>query len=566
MNNAYLLTALLTTILGPVAAKDNIAPDLKRIPAHQVIKAIVRWNDDPSKATEHKVTARGGRKVADLSFIRAGLYEIEAGSARDLASDPDVRSVHPNRTVYATAVTMRPDFGWAAALDSKNLNLPVNGTGIGIAMIDSGIVDREDLMNAGGHSRIVYRQSLISGDKPTADTYGHGTHVAGLLAGNGTKSTGSKFDYEVRGLASSANLISLRVLDANGMSDDATVIAAIDRAVQLKNTYNIRVMNLSLGRPVAESYLDDPLCAAVERAWDAGIVVVVAAGNNGRDNSADTDGYGTITSPGNSPYVITVGAMNTQGTLDRADDIVTSYTSKGPTMVDHIAKPDLVAPGNKIISLRDSGSFLDTTYKGNRVPIWVYATTSASGTPDYYMLSGTSMAAALVSGAAAILIQQDPTLTPDQVKARLMRTASKFPQMSSTSFDPDTGYQWTSHYDIFTIGAGYLDVTAALADTVKADGMALSPAVAYDDASGDVYLVEDLRSVWGQSDSWAERGVWGTSVVWGTRSVWGLSAVWGDSLNAGFQNIWSDRSVWGTRSTWGTDIVNAGSVMINGDE
>jgi serine protease AprX len=238
-------------------------------------------------------------------------------------------------------------------------------------------------------------------------------------------------------------------------------------------------------------------------------VVVVAAGNNGRDNSADTDGYGTITSPGNSPYVITVGAMNTQGTLDRADDIVTSYTSKGPTMVDHIAKPDLVAPGNKIISLRDSGSFLDTMYRDNRVPIWVYATTSANGTPDYYMLSGTSMAAALVSGAVAILIQQDPTLTPDQVKARLMRTASKFPQMSSTSFDPDTGYQWTSQYDIFTIGAGYLDVTAALADTIKTDGMALSPAAAYDDASGDVYLVEDLRSVWGQSDSWAERSVWG---------------------------------------------------------
>jgi serine protease AprX len=566
MNNPYLLTALLTTIPGLVAAKDNVAPDLKETPAHQVIRVIVRWNGNPSEAAERKVIARGGRKISGLSLIRAGLYEIEAGSARDLASDPDVRSVHPNRSVYATAVTMRPDFGWAAALDSQNLNVPFNGTGIGIAMVDSGIVDREDLMDARGHTRIVYSQSLISGDNTAADTYGHGTHVAGLLAGNGRKSTGSRFDYTVQGLASNANLISLRVLDTNGMSDDATVIAAIDRAVQLKNTYNIRVMNLSLGRPVAESYLDDPLCAAVQRAWDAGIVVVVAAGNNGRDNTADTNGYGTITSPGNSPYVITVGAMNTQGTLDRADDIVTSYTSKGPTMVDHIAKPDLVAPGNKIISLRDSGSFLDTEYRDNRVPMWVYATTTANGTPDYYVLSGTSMAAALVSGAAAILIQQDPTLSPDQVKARLMRTASKFPQMSSTSFDPDTGYQWTSQYDIFTIGAGYLDVNAALADTIKADGTAQSPVVAYDDASGDVYLVEDLRSVWGQSEIWAERSVWGTAAVWGTRSVWGLSAVWGDSLNAGFQNIWSDRSVWGTRSTWGTDIVNAGSVMINGDE
>src|SRR3984893_15116553 len=110
-------------------------------------------------------------------------------------------------------------------------------------------------------------------------------------------------------------------------------------------------MNFSIGRPVTASYQNDPLCQAVQRAWEAGMVVVVAAGNNGRDNSQGTNGYGTITAPGNSPYVITVGAMNTLGTLTSTDDKITSYSSKGPTAIDHVVKPDLVAPGNHILSL-----------------------------------------------------------------------------------------------------------------------------------------------------------------------------------------------------------------------
>jgi serine protease AprX len=134
------------------------------------------------------------------------------------------------------------------------------------------------------------------------------------------------------------------------------VIKAINQAISVKDIYNIRVMNLSLGRPVMESYTQDPLCQAVEAAWQAGIVVVVAAGNDGRDNSAGTDGYGTISAPGNDPYVITVGAMNTKNTPDRGDDVITSYSSKGPTAIDHIAKPDLVAPGNRVISLQMGGN------------------------------------------------------------------------------------------------------------------------------------------------------------------------------------------------------------------
>src|SRR5262249_25283563 len=155
-------------------------------------------------------------------------------------------------------------------------------------------------------------------------------------------------------------------LDENGQGSDSQIIAAINTAILLKPLFNIRVINLSLGRPIFESYENDPLCQAVEAAYRAGIVVVVAAGNNGRDNSQGQNGYGTVTSQGNDPYVVTVGAMKTMGTTDRKDDLIASYSSKGPTAIDHIAKPDLVAPGNLLVSLGINGT-LAAEFPQNRV-------------------------------------------------------------------------------------------------------------------------------------------------------------------------------------------------------
>ena len=220
-------------------------------------------------------------------------------------------------------------------------------------MIDSGIHQVSDLQSSGA-SRIAYSADFVGGG--TDDQYGHGTHVAGIIGGNGAYSTCPTCNVQIRGLAPNVTLVNLRVLDNNGQGSDSTVIAAIQTAVQLKDVYNIRVMNLSVGRPVVESYTQDPLCQAVEAAWQAGIVVVVSAGNDGRDNSLGTNGYGTIEAPGNDPYVITVGAMNTKGTPDRGDDVMTSYSAKGPTVIDRIVKPDLVAPGNRVISLQEPGT------------------------------------------------------------------------------------------------------------------------------------------------------------------------------------------------------------------
>src|SRR5581483_2244310 len=279
------------------------------------------------------------------------------------------------------------------------------------------------------------------------------------------------------------------VLDANGRGTDSGVVSAIQRAIELQAQFNIRIINLSLGRRVFESYTLDPLCQAVEQAWKAGIVVVVAAGNYGRDNSLGTRGYATIAAPGNDPYVITVGATNTMNTYSRADDTIASYSSKGPSLFDHVVKPDLVAPGNTVVSLGDPGATLESTYpKLNIFPCNAFGQCNSTvGPAQYFRLSGTSMATPVVAGAAALMLQANPTLTPDLVKARLMKSAYKGFAAYSSSWDA-WGNQYNSQADLFTYGAGYLDIAAALQNTDMGTGVALSPTAVYNPSTRTVSL------------------------------------------------------------------------------
>jgi serine protease AprX len=534
------------------AAPRKISKDLQKQSSQPWVNVIVQYRIPPSQRHFAKVAAKGGTLQQNLPLINSAAFTVRGSSLAALAKDSNVTYISPDRTVWATAIVtdlydqaVLAPYAW-----SKNLT----GSGIGVAVIDSGITAGRDFTLANGTgSRIVYNQNFAGGPNTASDLYGHGTHVAGILAGNGMNSRGANFRKRFIGIADNASLINLRVLDQNGAGRDSAVIAAIEKAISLENKYNIRVINLSLGRAVYESYQLDPLCQAVEAAWKAGIVVVIAAGNEGRNDSAHTDGYGTIAAPGNDPFAITVGAMKPMGTPTRADDLIASYSSKGPTLLDHIVKPDIVAPGNLMISvLASSSATLVKASPKNVVAVSSY-TANGKSTASYFTLSGTSMATPVVSGAVALLLQKNGSLTPDQVKARLMKSAYKTFPRSSTAKDPTTGKSYTSQYDIFTVGAGYLDIQAALSSTDLAPltyGIAKSPAVAHD-RSGNVYLVTGSSVLWGGSILWGTSMVWGTSVLWGTSTkgelvLWGSSAPWGSSGDNGYSVLWGTSVVWGT--------------------
>ena len=326
----------------------KLAPELKGRQSTNSVDVIVQYRITPAQKHRNKISAHGGLVKQHLKTIKGLVVTLPAWRAAELSNDPDVVYVSPERPITRqmnnAAVGVLANYAW---------NLGLDGTGVAIAVIDSGVHGVDDLKDAQGKNRIIYNFDSLGGGSD--DQYGHGTHVAGIIGGSGKDSLCSNCDVTIRGIAPNVKILNFHALGQSGQGTDSSVIKAINQAISLKSQYNIRVMNLSLGRPVYESYTLDPLCQAVEAAWRAGIVVVVAAGNDGRTNYSAYNGYGSITAPGNDPYVITVGAMNTKGTPDRSDDVMTSYSSKGPTAIDHIVKPDLVAPGNRVVSLQIGG-------------------------------------------------------------------------------------------------------------------------------------------------------------------------------------------------------------------
>jgi serine protease AprX len=541
----------LTLVAVTAAFADNskISPDLQPLLANpaNTLNVIVQYNAPQGCSGGgllggllcSVVNLLGGVVNVVFTLINGAAGTMQAGDVVTLSNQSNVAYISLDRPVNATldytADAVNAPYAWNSGLD---------GTGVGIAVIDSGIYPHPDLNSASGQSRVVYRQSFIGGGVQN-DDYGHGTHVAGIAAGNGSSSSMPGTLHLLKGIAPNANLLDLRVLDQNGASTDSTVISAIQQAVKLKRQYNVRVINLSVGRPIFESCNIDPLCQAVEAAWNNGIVVVTAAGNLGRN------GYATITSPGNSPHAITVGCMKTLETYPRTDDQIASYSSKGPSYIDLTVKPDVVAPGNLVVSLLAPGSTLAAEFPANVVPPSYY-TTSSTGPAEYFRLSGTSMATPVVSGAAALMLQEDPNLSPDTIKARLMRTATKsFPAYSIAS-DPTTGQSYIDMYDIFTVGAGYLDIEGALNSTDVARGSAASPSAFYNPFTQQAYLVTTNNQIWGQSRNvvWGSGNVWGTNVVWGSSDFVGASS----ALQRG-NVVWGSSGDWGTSAVWGTNVV-----------
>jgi len=549
--------------LAPIAARANHGAA-----ANETVKVIVQYKRVPEAAQESRVQRLGARLSHRLHTVKGIALTIPVNALPALEADPDVLSVsvdHPMKGLDdITDVATGMPSAWAAGY---------NGAGIGVAVIDSGINDNHpDLWDSTETtSRVVYHQDFTGTSNTNSsggqyDLFGHGTHVAGIVGGNGYLSNGN-----YQGVASGVNLVDLRALDLNGNGSDSTVIAAIEAAIALQSTYNIRVINLSLGRGIYVSYTQDPLCQAVEAAWKAGIVVVVAAGNYGRVSVDGSNGYGTITAPGNDPYVITVGAMKSNGSTARSAETLASFSSKGLTTYDHVVKPDLVAPGNDIVSLAAPGATLEADYPTELV-------TGNDGNNDYFTLSGTSMATPVVSGAAALLLQQNSALTPDQVKALLMSTTYKVFPTSSVALVPHLSASFTSFYDTFSVGSGLLNMQTAIASSNLAPanlGAALSPSVVYNPVTNTVSLVEGNGSIAPGSVVWGSSVVWGTSVVWGanivgTSVVWGAAVPWNDMLLSSFSVVWGSSTGTGAQAAsviWGSAVLTTdGAFSDAGDD
>jgi len=356
-------------------------------------------------------------------------------------------------------------------------------------------------------------------------------------------------DYH--GVAPGAFLLNLRVLDDTGSGTVSNVIEAIDWAIDHRAAYNIRVLNLSLGTPVLQPYRDDPLCEAVERAVNAGIVVVAAAGNFGRLPDG-TYVVGGTTSPGNSPHALTVGALDTHQTPERSDDSVATFSSRGPTRYDLIIKPDLVAPGAHVVSAEAPGSLLSTTLSNRHV--------AGTGENSYIELSGTSMSTAVASGAVALLLQERPGLGPSSVKAVLQLTSTFLPSAGLIGGGAGSLNALAAAEYVANGLKGALPTTTIGGETVQSSGIAVGLGASLSSAG----VVSPDSIVWGQgSIVWGKRSiVWGQdSIVWGQGSiVWGQdSIVWGqDSIVWGQGSIvWGQGSiVWGQGSiVWGQDSI-----------
>jgi serine protease AprX len=528
----------------------------------KTVRVIVQYKHIPTAAHYSTMKGRGARLHATLHMISGAAFTIPVNALPALEADPEIKSVtidHP--------IAVMDDLTNSATGVSSAWNAGFTGAGIGVAVIDSGINDSHPDLWDSTHtsSRVLYHQDFTgtattNSNGAKYDLYGHGTHVAGIIAGNGYLSGG-----HYSGVAPEASLIDLRALDANGAGTDSTVIAAIQQAITLKNAYNIRIINLSLGRGIPASYTQDPLCQAVEAAWNNGIVVVVAAGNLGRLSVYGSNGFGTITAPGNDPFVITVGATKSNGSATPQAETKASYSSKGPTTYDHVLKPDLMAPGNAIVSLAAPGATLEASYPNDVV-------TGTDGKADYFTLSGTSMATPAVAGAAALMLEEQNTLTPDQVKARLMKTAYKMGMFSTSSYVPHLIMSFVDFYDLFSVGSGLLNVQAATTNTDLAPagvGSALSPYAVYNQQTGVVSLVYGNGTVSSNSVVWGSSVVWGTSVVWGSSVVSGNSVVWGSSLPWNNNLLSAFSVVWGsstgttsaTSVVWGASVGNATSAF-----
>jgi serine protease AprX len=477
--------AKLDALLKPLVAQAGRSRAVLRTPAPAAMQLIAA-----------QIPLLGGRVLRQLPGINAVAVELPNDALGMLAASPLVEGVSQDRIVAAATDRTSAAVGARAVREQLNLD----GRGVGVAVIDSGITPwHDDLGDGAGGQRVARFVDFVNGRTSPYDDYGHGTHVAGIIAGNGFDSGGAR-----AGIAPGVHLIALKVLNATGEGRISDVIAALDYAVANRDALNIRVINLSVAGGVYESYRTDPLTLAAKRAVDAGIVVVAASGNHGRGPDGRTR-YAGVTSPGNAPWVLTIGASSHMGTIDRSDDTMAAFSSRGPGAIDYGAKPDLVAPGVGTESLTDPSS---TLY---RLSASLLSGTVPTAYLPYMSLTGSSMAAPVASGTIALMLQANPQLTPNAAKAILQYTAQTYPG-----------------HDFLTQGAGFINARGA----VELAAHLAAPATAYP-----------------SSEKWSRHLIWGNHLARGGRlsadaNAWSTAVTWGAGTTAS-----GDRIRWGLTCT-----------------
>ena len=436
-------------------------------------------------------------------------------------------------SVYATGVSY-PSLAGADKLHSQG----ITGLLVTVAVLDTGYWNHPSTDNTAlGLGRVLAQYDAVNdrmdaqqlsvlgltslGAAVTTDLSGHGSHVTSIMMNTQRAADGRYF-----GIAPNANLVSVRAFDDAGRGSYSSVIRGIDWVVRNKSAYGVRVLNLSLGAAPQSRYWDDPLNRAVMKAWQAGIVVVASAGNTG-------PGAQTITVPGNVPYVITVGAMTDSYTAaDPSDDRLASFSSAGPTY-EGFVKPEVVAPGGHIWALMATGAKIAQGHP----------TYQNSG--DYFTMSGTSQAAAVVSGAVALLLQAEPGLTPDEVKCKLMASAR-----------PAVDAQGALAYSVFQQGAGLINASDARLETTRdcanrgldiqqdLAGTQHYGGPARQNDTGDYYVADANGYAWNQGYTWNQGYAWNQGYTWNQGYAWNQGYVW--NQNSG---EWNDGEPWAQSAT-----------------
>jgi len=525
---------------SPSAAASTAPSTLDRLAADHPGRGVeviaqLAPGTDPAAARE-LVRSLGGSTIAELPIIEGLAVELTAGATADLRNSPLVEAVSLNAEVKgqgkAKSVEKLASAYNSSIRSPKAWKDGITGDGVGVAVIDTGIAgDLPDFQTSQSDktSRVV-ASAVINPDAANAgDGFGHGTHIAGLIAGNGLNRPNGDLRGKYIGVAPDADLISVKAADEDGNSSVLDVIEGLQFVVDHKSDYNIRVVNLSLRSTEAESYKTDPLDAAVEAAWNSGIVVVAAAGNDGA--AADAVSY----APANDPYVITVGGVDDAGTKSVEDDRLASWSSRGTTQ-DGFAKPDLLAPGSRLISTMAPGA----DYLG------LCPTCVVDG--DYFRVGGTSMAAGVVSGQVALMLEANPSLTPNQVKAQITkRTRPVLEPAAGGDLVDASGAEVDGDLEATIVGGeAAVDKAIFKPQTPKVANAGLAPNTLLDPATGGI---DYSRASWSRA-SWSQ--VAGTDPLrasW-SRASWSRASWSRASWSATEQSCTDfERASW-SRASW----------------